>query len=51
MIKGSGDYNDSSTTSHHPVKFGGHRHCSGRDIMDLVCHMIYQDHVTKGLSS
>ena len=34
--------------SHHPAKFDGHMHCSIRDIMVLVCHMISQDHNIKG---
>ena len=34
--------------SHHPVKFGGHWHCGSGDTMVLVCHVILQDHVTKG---
>ena len=32
--------------SYHPVKFVGHKHCDSGDIMVLVCHMIFQDHVT-----
>ena len=32
--------------SHHPTKFGDHRHSSSGD-MFLVCHMILQDHVIK----
>ena len=35
--------------SYNPAKFGGHRHCVSRDIMVLVCHMILQDHITKGI--
>ena len=27
---------------------GGHRHCGRREKMFLICHMILQDHVTKG---
>ena len=34
--------------SHHPAKFDVHRHCGSEDIMALVCHMILQNHVTKG---
>ena len=30
------------------AKFGGHGHCSSRDIMCLVCHVIKQDHIIKG---
>ena len=26
-------------------KFGGHRHCSSRDIKVLVYHVIFEDHV------
>ena len=32
----------------HLSKFGGHRYCSSRDMMFLVCHVIKQDHVIKG---
>ena len=35
--------------SHHPVKFTGYRHCGSRDLIVLVCHVILQDHVIKGL--
>ena len=35
--------------SHHSNKFGGHRHCGIGDITILVCHVISQDHVIKGL--
>ena len=34
---------------YHPVKFGGYRHSDNGDIMVLVCHVISQDHVIKGL--
>ena len=34
---------------HHPAKFVGHRYCSSRDIIFLVCDMIKQDQVIKGL--
>ena len=34
---------------HNPAKFGGHKHCGSRSIMFLVCHVISQDHVIKGL--
>ena len=38
-----------SKTIHNPVKFGVHGHgCSG-DIIVLVCLVISQDHVIKGL--
>ena len=33
---------------HHFIKFGGHRYCSSRDIMFLVCHVIKQDPIIKG---
>ena len=26
--------------SQHPAKFGGHKDCGSRDIMNLVCHVI-----------
>ena len=35
-------------TSRHPAKFGDHGHRSSGDTMILVCHMILQDHMTKG---
>ena len=31
--------------SHHPTKFGGHRHCGKEDKMILVYHIISQDHM------
>ena len=34
--------------SHHPLKFGHHRHCGSGDIMVLVCHVTLQDRVTEG---
>ena len=34
----------------HPAKFGGDSHCGSGDIMILVCYVILQDHVIKGLS-
>ena len=34
--------------SHHPTKFGGHRHGDLGDKMVLVYHMIFQEHVIKG---
>ena len=34
--------------SHQPAKFGGHWQCGSGDVMPLVCHLILQDHVTKG---
>ena len=37
--------------SHTPPKIGGCRHCVSIDIMVLVCHMTFQDHVTKGSSN
>ena len=33
---------------HHLAKFGGHSYCNSRN-MFLVCHVIKQDHVIKGL--
>ena len=33
---------------HHSDKFGGSRYCGSRDRF-LVCHVILQDHVMKGL--
>ena len=33
----------------HPAKFGGYRHCCSGDIIILVCHVISQDHLIKGL--
>ena len=33
--------------SHHPAKFGVHRHCGSGDITILVCHVILQDHMIK----
>ena len=30
---------------HHPVDFGGYRHCGSGDIMVLVFQVIWQDHV------
>ena len=32
--------------SHHPAKFGGHRHCDHGDMI-LICHVISQNHVIK----
>ena len=34
--------------SNHHAKFGYHGHCGSGDILVLVCHVILQDHVTKG---
>ena len=34
--------------SHHPTKFGGHRHCGSGVIIILVSHVILQDCVIKG---
>ena len=28
---------------HHPSKIGSHRYCGSRDIMVLVCHLIFKD--------
>ena len=33
--------------SYHPAKFGGHSHFGSEGIMNLVCHVILQDHVIK----
>ena len=33
--------------SHHPAKFGDHKHCGRTDIMVLVCHVILQDLMSK----
>ena len=33
---------------HHLAQFRGHRYCGSRDMIFLVCHVIYQDHVIKG---
>ena len=33
--------------SYYPVTFSGHRHSSSGEIMALVCHVIWQDHVIK----
>ena len=33
----------------YPTKFGADRHCVSGDIMGLVCHVISQDYVMKGL--
>ena len=32
---------------YHLVKFGGHWDCGRGDIMISVCHVIFQDHMTK----
>ena len=37
--------------SQHPAKFGDHRHCNRGGIIVPVCHVILQDHDTKGLSN
>ena len=34
----------------HLAKFGGQRHCSSKDIMFLVCQVIKQDHMIKGVA-
>ena len=49
VIKGSGDHDvdDSLKVSHHPSKFGSHRHRGIGDIMLLVCHVISSSHVIK----
>ena len=33
---------------HHPVKFGGHKHCVSEDIIVLAFLKILQEHVIKG---
>ena len=33
--------------SYHPVKFGGLSHSGSGFIMNLVCHVILQDHMIK----
>ena len=35
--------------SHHPTKFGGHRHYGSGQVMVLVSFMILQDHLIKEL--
>ena len=35
--------------SQHPPKFGSSGHCGSGDIIVLICHVILQDQVTKGL--
>ena len=37
------------TLSYHHTKFGIDRHCISGDIIGLVCHVISEDHVIKGL--
>ena len=34
--------------SHHPAEFGGHKHSGSGDIMFSDCHVIEEDHMTKG---
>ena len=34
--------------SHDLAKFDSHRYCGSRDVMFLLCHVIWQDHVIKG---
>ena len=34
--------------SYHPEEFGGYSHSGSEDIMFLVCHMISQEHWSKG---
>ena len=36
--------------SHQSAKCGSHWYCGGGYILVLVCHVILQDHMTKGLS-
>ena len=33
--------------SHHPDKFGRHKHCGSGDVMIQNCHGISQEHVIK----
>ena len=33
--------------SYHAAKFGGHTHSDSRDIINFVCHVVLQDHVTR----
>ena len=33
--------------SYHSATFGGHSHSGSEVIMNLVCHVILQDHVIK----
>ena len=33
--------------SFHPAQFGGHSHFGSEVIMNLVCHVLLQDHVVK----
>ena len=40
---------ESFIVSHHPTEFAVNRHFVRRDIMALVCHVILQVHVIKGL--
>ena len=42
---------EAAQVSPHPAKFCGHRHCGSGDIMVLFCHVVLQEHVTKGPSS
>ena len=37
--------------SHQPAKFCGHGHCNSGDRIVLVCHVILQDQVIKGLGN
>ena len=37
--------------SYHPVKFGGNKQFGNGDTMVLICHLILQDHGTKGSSN
>ena len=40
---------ESIKVSYHPAKFGGHRHCGSENIMVLMCHVLLEDHVVKGV--
>ena len=35
--------------SHHSIKFSGHIHCGTGDIMVLVCRVVLQESIIKGL--
>ena len=35
--------------SHHPAKFGCHRHSGSGDIMVFVCHVTLQEHAIRAL--
>ena len=37
--------------NHIRTKFSSHRHCGSRDKMVSACHVILQEHMTKGLGN